>query len=71
MSLRPIAQHQEVKRALQVVLSYLDSPKNKTPNDMLEVIVSGKSVLRGIVDGALLLCEEIQLELPPADDVEE
>ena len=56
MPLTPLDPEQ-IQRTAQVMLSYLDDPENKTPNNMLEGIVSGKSLLRGITAGALVLCE--------------
>jgi len=63
MSLQPINQEQ-VQSTTQVLLAYLDDPENKTPNNMLEGIVSGKSLLRGILAGNLVICQNMEL---PAD----
>jgi len=56
MSLTPINQEQ-IQGTCQVVLAYLDDEANSTPNNMLEGIVSGKSLLRGILAGQLVVCQ--------------
>jgi len=64
MSLAPINQEQ-VQQALQVGLAYLESPENSTPNNMLEGIVSCKSLFRGILSGALVVCQKQEDALKP------
>lgn len=59
MSLQPINQEQ-VQQTAQIVLTYLDDPENRTPNNMLEGIVSGKSLLRGILAGQLFVCAKTE-----------
>ena len=56
---------EQIQRTAQVMLAYLGDPENKTPNNMLEGIVSGKSLLRGITAGTLVLCQ-VSDEPPPA-----
>jgi len=74
MKLAPIAKQEQVQGTAQQVLAYLDDPTNKTPNNMLEAIVSGKSLLRGIITGQLIVCQQLApekekcLEGPPAED---
>ncbi len=46
-----------VIQVAQVLLTYLDDPNNSTPNDMLEGIVSAKSLMRGLVGGNLVVCQ--------------
>jgi len=58
--LQPINQEQ-VQQTAQVLLSYLDDPNNSTPNSQLEGIVSGKSLLRGILAGNLMICQNIEV----------
>jgi len=65
---------ESVQSTAQVMLTYLDDPANKTPNNMLEGIVSGKGMLRGLINGNLVLC---QIEVappkkpaPPADEAD-
>ncbi len=57
MSLQPINKD-HVQQTAQILLAYLDDERNATPNNMLEGIVSGKSLLRGILGGQLILCQE-------------
>jgi len=58
MSLQPIQQEQ-VQQTLQVVLAYLEDENGVTPNAMIDGIVSGKSLLRGILGGQLLVCQNV------------
>jgi len=69
MALTPISQEQ-VQKAVQVVLDYLSNPANSTPNDILEGIVSGKSLLRGIAAGSLVVCQnqDVSPVIPPLAD---
>lgn len=66
----PINQEQ-VNQTAQMLLVYLEDPKNVTPNNMLEGIVSGKSLLRGILSGSLVVCQNEDMQqtnkpnLPP------
>lgn len=48
----------QVQRTVQILLAYLEDPRNNTPNDMLEGIISGKSLLRGILNGNLVVCQK-------------
>lgn len=57
MPFKPVNEEQ-VQQTAQIILTYLDDPGNKTPNNMLEGIVSGKSLLRGIIAGALVVCHK-------------
>lgn len=58
MSLQPLPAEQ-VQKTVQVLLTYLDDPRNTTPNDMLEGIVSSKSLLRGILAGQVVVCQNV------------
>jgi len=53
---QPLHQEQVIQTA-QVLLAYLENPMNSTPNNMVEGIVSGKSLLRGILSGELVICK--------------
>ena len=53
-----------ITETVQVMLSYLDDPANSTPNNMLEGMVSGKSLLRAISGGELFICAKVN---PPAE----
>ena len=75
MALRPVNQ-EAVEKTMQILLTYLDDPVNVTPNNILEGIVSAKSLIRGILGGGLFICQnepESKLENPerePDEDVE-
>ena len=58
MSLQPVNQEQ-VQKTCQVLLDYLDNPINVTPNNILEGVVSAKSLIRAIVQGGLLVCQSV------------
>ena len=64
MSLQPIQQEQ-VQQTLQVVLAYLEDEHGVTPNAMVDGIVSGKSLLRGILSGQLLVCQNVAAPAGP------
>lgn len=56
MNLRPIDPNQ-IQRTAQVVLSVLDSDDTRIPGSLAEGVASGKSLLRGILQGQLFICE--------------
>jgi hypothetical protein len=68
MSLKPINQEQ-VQQASQVMLAYLDDGANTTPNNLVEGIVSGKSLLRGIINGSLIVCQKEATSPAPQQEV--
>ena len=71
MSLKPIPLD-KIQTPCQMLLAYLDDPENKTPNNMLEGIVSIKSLIRGVVNGQLFICEQEDPRQPgPAEPVPE
>ena len=45
--------------ASDMTLEHLSDPSLSTPNYRLEGIVSMKSILRGLVSGALVVCEQV------------
>ncbi len=53
-----------VQQAAQVMLAYTSDPRNTTPNNMLEGMVSAKSLLRALMDGSLVVCEPGQKAAP-------
>lgn len=59
--LMPVNQ-ETITRTAQILLTYLDDENNSTPNNILEGIVSGKSLLRGIIQGGLIVCQQVQGE---------
>lgn len=56
---------QQVQGPVQVLLTVLSDEKGSTPNHLLEGVVSGKSLLRAILQGNLVICQ------PGAQPVEE
>lgn len=52
---------EQVQQTVQVLLAFLDSENVKVPGNMLEGIVSGKSLLRGLLNGQLVVA---QVDLP-------
>ena len=64
MSLQPVNKDQ-VQKTAQVVLAYLEDARNVTPNDMLDGVVSGKSLLRALINGNLIVCQQVEAEQPP------
>lgn len=55
----------QILQTAQILLAYLDSPTNSTPNNMLEGVVSGKSLMRGLISGALVVCQTNAPAAPP------
>jgi hypothetical protein len=47
----------QLNSTVQVMLDYLDDPQNLTPNNMVEAMAAGKSILRGILAGRLAVCQ--------------
>lgn len=65
--MKPLPKEQ-VQQTAQILLAYLDSPENSTPNNMVEGIVSGKSLMRGLITGTLVVCQtNVPAAAPPAD----
>lgn len=72
--MKPINQEQVVQTA-QIILAVLSDEEGSTPNKYLEGIVSGKSLLRGIVAGQLVVCapgkpepEKVDAEVDAKED---
>lgn len=53
---------EQIQSTVQVLLAFLDSDGANVPGNMLEGVVSGKSLLRGILTGNLVVCQ-----VPPAN----
>jgi hypothetical protein len=53
--MKPVNQEGVVQTA-QVLLAVLNDEDGSTPNKYLEGVVSGKSLLRGIIGGQLVVC---------------
>ncbi len=64
--MRPINQEQVVQTA-QILLAVLSDEAGVTPNKYLEGVVSGKSLLSGIVKGNLVVCVPGQPEEDAGD----
>lgn len=70
---QPINPDQSTK-TVQVMLTYLDDPANSTPNNLVEGIASGKSLLRALLNGDLVICSRAATAPPrefPPSKVEE
>lgn len=74
MALTPINQEQ-VQQTAQVLLSFLSDERVSIPAPILEGVVSGKSLLRALLAGELVICANksepkpaIPLEAPPEAD---
>lgn len=66
MAFKPIPRDQ-IQGTAQVMLAYLDDPKNSTPNNLVEAITSGKSLLRQIIQGNLVVCA-VAPDAPPKQE---
>lgn len=53
--MKPVNQEQVVQTA-QILLAVLSDEEGSTPNKYLEGVVSGKSLLRGLIAGQLVVC---------------
>lgn len=65
MSLTPINVEQ-VQQSAQVALAFLSDGSVSVPANMLEGIVSSKSLLRGIISGQLIVCHQAVDQVQPA-----
>jgi len=54
----PTEQQEQVQQAAQVMLALLSDESVSVPGNLLEGVVSGKSLLRAIVQGSLVVCTE-------------
>lgn len=63
--MKPINQEQVVQTS-QVLLAVVSDEDGTTPNKWLEGVVSGKSLLRGIIAGQLVVCAADPADAPPA-----
>jgi hypothetical protein len=52
---------EQVQQTVQVLLTFLDSENAKVPGNLLDGVVSGKSLLRGLLNGQLVIG---QVDLP-------
>ena len=69
--MKPISNHDQALQSVQCLLTVLSDETRSTPNNLLEGVVSGKSILRGLIQGGLMLCstrpepEKKELLTPP------
>lgn len=68
MALQPI-NIEQIQRTAQVLLSVLDSDAVSVPGNLVEGVTSGKSLLRGILQGNVVVCEQAN-EPPPIPEPE-
>jgi len=69
-------QTEQVQQTAQTLLAFFDREDVPVPASQLEAIVSGKSLLRAIVSGQLVVAQEEQPKVqppvqPPVEPVEE
>ena len=63
--LKPV--DKRVANNFEYLMQYLTSPDQVTPNDQLQVMNASLGLLSAIIEGKLVLCEEVPDEQPPAD----
>lgn len=57
---------EQVQKTAQVMLAFLDSPGANVPGNLLEGVVSGKSLLRGLLAGSLAIVSTAPAAQPQA-----
>lgn len=70
MALRALESEQIVP-TVQVLLAFLEREDVVVPANMLEGIVSGKSILRALANGQIVLAQDMEEPQAPAAAVEE
>jgi len=73
MSLKPL-NPESYQAVAQAMLAYFDREDVNIPGNMVESIVSGKSLMRALLGGQLVLAQNqpaSQAEVPPAPQEEE
>jgi len=58
---------EQIQATAQVLLAFLDSDGATVPGNLLEGVVSGKSILRGILQGTLVVCQVGVPAMPPVE----
>ena len=58
---------EQVQNTAQHLLALLDRDDVSIPGSLAEGVVSGKSLLRGILAGGLVVCQVDSPDAPPAD----
>lgn len=64
-------QQEAVQPTLESLLAFLDRDELSVPGSQVEAIVSGKSLLRALIAGQLVLAQQEQLQQPQAAPVAE
>jgi hypothetical protein len=59
---------EQIQATVQVLLTFLDSDGISVPGNMLEGVVSGKSILRGLLNGGLVLAQVGVPDIPDDGD---
>lgn len=65
MNLVPVKE-EAIQGTAQILLTFLDSPGANVPGNLIEGVVSGKSMLRGLLSGSLVLCQPEQPKVDKA-----
>lgn len=61
---------EQVQPTVQNLLAFLDREDVNIPGNMVESIVSGKSLLRALLNGQLVLAQDMQPESTPGQPAE-
>lgn len=64
-------QEEQVQQTAQSLLAFFDREDVSVPGNLVEQIVSGKSLLRAIVAGQLKVAQEVRQPPPPVQPPEE
>lgn len=64
-------QEEHVQKTAQSLLAFFDREDVSVPGNLVEQIVSGKSLLRAIVAGQLKVAQEVNESAPPVQPPEE
>ena len=63
---------EQIQGPVQVLLTVLSDENTSTPNNLIEGVVSGKSLLRAILSGNLVVCQSgAPAKAPPVEEVVE
>ena len=63
---------EQIQKTVQVLLSFLDSDSVTVPGSMIEGVVSGKSLLRALLDGRLIVAQlDVPQDAPVAVEIED
>lgn len=62
MSLQPVQPEEQVQKACQVGLAVLELASTSIPGNLYDAIGSFKQLLRGVIQGQLILCQQPKTE---------